>query len=257
MRKLKRPKHVFKKMYTLTTEQGEIPYILSRSTGRRTLTITIDEKARVGVASPFNMAEREIHDFIHEKAKWIVNKLKEANKFKNAMEEKDFNHGNLFLYLGRKHKLNLAENDVKRARIGFDLLDGWTVTVPMGLGPEERRDRIKEKLLKWYKVQAKEILGGRIFHYGRIMGVAPRSIAIRSQKRLWGCCDYDKQSISLNWQIILSPIKVVDYIVVHELCHLTIPNHSKRFWKKVAKYMPDYQEQRRWLSANHVDMILP
>jgi hypothetical protein len=89
------------------------------------------------------------------------------------------------------------------------------------------------------------------------MGVEPKKIAVRTQKRLWGCCDYHTQTIHLNWQIILSPIRVIDYVVVHELCHLTVPNHSKRFWKKVEKIIPDFKRHKQWLAVNHIDMVLP
>ena len=61
----------------------------------------------------------------------------------------------------------------------------------------------------------------------------------------------------MNWQIILAPVSVLDYVVAHELCHLTVPNHSKQFWKKVEKVMPDYKVHQQWLKTNHFDMILP
>jgi len=257
MRRIKRPKRVVKIPCHAQTNEGNIPFILSRSTGRRTLTITIDEQADVGVASPFNMKDREIFDFVNEKARWILKKVNEAKKNKSILDQKEFAHGALFLFLGKKHILNVKKGDVKRSRIIFESLQGWTITVPHQLSHQELKPQIKDKMLKWYRAQANEILGGRIFHYSRIMGVEPKKIGVRSQKRLWGCCDYNTQTIHLNWQIILSPMKVVDYIVVHELCHLTIPNHSKRFWKRLEKFMPDFQTYRRWLSTNHLDMVLP
>jgi len=256
MRRIKRPKRIIKMTSSIKTKEGDIPFILARSSGRRTLTITIDEHAQVGVASPFTMKEKEIHAFIHEKARWIINKVNEAQKNKTILDRREFDNGHLFLFLGKKYKVNVIIQDVKRSRITFDVW-GWMVTIPKELSCEERRRQVKEKILQWYRAQAKEILGGRIFHYSRLIGVEPKKIAVRTQKRLWGCCDYNTQTINMNWQIILSPMNVVDYVVVHELCHLTIPNHSKRFWKKVAKAMPDFKRHRQWLKVNHLDMILP
>jgi len=257
MRRIKRPKRVIKTACCLKTKKGEIPFLLSRSTGRRTLTVSIDERADIRVASPFRMKEQEINAFIHEKAEWILKKVREAKRNKDILDQKEFDHGQSFLFLGRKHKLNIVEQDVKRCRIDFDILKGWSVIIPQELSLEGRRLQIKEKMIQWYREQAKEILGGRIFQYARVIGVEPKKIAIRTQKRLWGCCDYNTQTIHLNWQIVLSPIKVVDYIVIHELCHLMVPSHSKRFWKKVEKVMPDFKRYRQWLNTNHLDMVLP
>ena len=257
MRRIRRPKHIVKASCLLKTKEGNIPFVLARSSGRRTLTISVDEHAQVSVSSPFTMREKDIYGFIHEKARWILSKVREAEKNKDILSQREFAHGHAFLFLGKKYKVNVAKSDVKRSRITFDVLKGWSIFVPQGLSTAESQTQVKRKMLQWYKAQAKEILGGRIFHYSRLMGVEPKKIAIRTQKRLWGCCDFNTQTIHLNWQIILSPIKVVDYVVVHELCHLIIPSHSKRFWKKVEKFMPDFQRYRQWLKINHLDMVLP
>ena len=257
MRRIRRPKHIVKTAGSLKTREGDIPFILARSSGRRTLTIAVDEHAKVSVASPFAMKEREIHDFIHEKARWILARINEAEQNRNILSQKEFDDGHEFLFLGKKYKVRVNESDVKRSRIVFDVLIGWSVDIPKGLSPKESQAQVKQKMLQWYRAQAKEILGSRIFHYSRLIEVEPKKIAIRTQKRLWGCCDYNTQTIHLNWQIILSPFKVIDYVVVHELCHLIIPSHSRRFWKKVAKVMPDFERYRRWLKINHLDMVLP
>lgn len=231
--------------------------MLTRSTGRRTLTITVGEDARASVAAPFTMADQEIANFLIEKADWIYGKVQEVRKCRETLARRDFNDGHDFLFLGEKYKVHVAEQDIKRSRVSFDPGQGWSISVPMGCTPEARRAHVKEKMLHWYRAQAQEILGGRVFHYARLIGVEPKRIAVRTQKRLWGCCDFRKQTVNLNWQIVLSPLRVVDYVVVHELCHLTVPNHSKRFWKKVEKVMPDFRQRRQWLKANHLDMILP
>jgi len=241
MRRIRRPKRIVKTACSVQTKEGDIPFILARSSGRRTLTITVDGRAEVSVASPFNMKEGDVHAFIHEKARWILEKVTEAQKNRDILSQKEFEQGHEFLFLGKKYKVNVAERDIKRSQIAFDALTGWSIAVSKELSCEERGLQIKRKMLQWYRAQANEILGGRIFHYSRLMGVEPKKIAVRTQKRLWGCCDYNTQTIHLNWQIILSPIKVIDYVVVHELCHLTIPNHSKRFWKRVEKHMPDFE----------------
>ena len=257
MRRIRRPKKVVKTPCSLKTKEGDIAFILARSSGRRSLTITVDEQAHVSVASPFNMDERTIRAFIHEKARWIIAKVREAERDKDILSQKEFADGQEFLFLGKKYPLNVIKADVKRSRVVFDDDCGWSVFIPEPLPLEDAQKEIRHKMLKWYRHEAKEVLGGRIFHYSRLMGVVPKRIAIRTQKRVWGNCDYNTQTIHLNWQIILSPPEVIDYVLVHELCHLTIPSHSKRFWKKVGKFIPDYQVYRKWLKVNYLDMVLP
>ena len=257
MKRFRRPKRVIKRESFVETKDGRIPLVLTRSTGRRTLTITVDEDARASVAAPFNMADQDIANFIIKKADWIHGKVAEARKCLDILAQRDFNDGQDFLFLGEKYKVNVKERDVKRCQVSFEPRQGWNIFIPLGCSQEVQRAHVKEKMLQWYRAQAQEILGGRIFHFARLIGAEPKKINVRTQKRIWGCCDFRTQTINLNWQIILSPLRVVDYVVVHELCHLFIPNHSKRFWKKVEKVMPDFRQRRQWLKANHLDMILP
>lgn len=239
----------------LKTSKGSLFYTLARSTKRRSWAICVEEDARVGVYVPFRARNADIIRFIKERLKWTLSKVEEAQEQQEIIGQKKFDDGHRFLFLGKKHLINTIVSEKSRP-VEFDGFN-WTVYVPSELEDEKREKYIKDQLTKWYKKQAKEILGGRIFHYSRIMGIAPKKIAIRTQKRIWGNCDYNTQTINLNWQIILSPIKVVDYIVVHEMCHLFIPNHSRRFWQKVAKFMPDYKQYQDWLKVNQLDMVLP
>ncbi len=219
--------------------------------------VSVNERAQVQVSSPFALSDRVIHRFIDEKASWIIEKVKDAKRNGDLIKEKEFSDGHEFLFLGEKYKIQVREADVKRGRVDFDALTGWSVVIPRGLSAKGRQAQIKQKMVQWYRTQAKEILGGRVFHYSRLMDVRPEKIDVRTQKRLWGCCDYRARAIHLNWQIILSPLSVIDYVVVHELCHLQVPSHSKRFWNKVKKVLPDFALCRQWLKTNHLDMVLP
>lgn len=174
-------------------------------------------------------------------------------------QNKVFEHGQEFLFLGKRLQLEIAQyspRDFESTELSFD---GklWRAAVPSELSREERQNQLKERFSIWYRMQAKEILGSRVFHYGRLMGVWPKEISIKTQKRLWGSCNFRKQKIHLNWQIVMSPLEVIDYVIVHELCHLTVPNHSKFFWRSVQKILPDYQNQRSWLKINQKEMMLP
>lgn len=235
---------------------GSVSYQLIRSSARRTSTIQIDEKGHVAVYVPYRTSRHYIDTFINEKIRWIEKCVSRARQNYAVVAQKRFDHGGEFLFLGKTFPLEVLPGTGKRMQIGFSGRQ-WYVYLPADVPEAQREGLIREKLIGWYRRQAEEIIGGRIFHHARRIGVHPRKIAIRSQKRMWGCCDHQRQVIHINWQIILSPIRVVDYVVVHELCHLIHPNHSRLFWREVERHMPDYLEYKQWLQTNHTAMILP
>jgi predicted metal-dependent hydrolase len=89
------------------------------------------------------------------------------------------------------------------------------------------------------------------------MGTEPLKIAVKTQKRIWGSCHPRTKTINLNWMLVLAPLEVIDYVVVHELSHLDVPNHSRRFWKRVSGVMPDYRRQVQWLKEHAAEMVMP
>ncbi|MCA9400332.1 MAG: M48 family metallopeptidase [Candidatus Omnitrophica bacterium] len=254
---MRRQKLTFEKHCVLLTKEGEIRYLLKRSSARRSLVISIDEKAHVRVSAPYQMQSKVLEDFIHHKAKWVMNKVREATNNQSILKSRQYADGHEFLFLGKKCPLHVKVNAfIKRAKIQF-IDHMWLIDLPQGIDRCEEEGVIKKILTKWYRQQALEYLGGRVFHFARMIGVEPARISVKTQKRMWGCCDYNTKSIYLNWQIILSPPSVVDYVVVHELCHLIHPNHSKRFWNKVRKILPEYEHEKRWLKEHFLDMVLP
>ena len=254
--RLKRLKRTNPEPYSLPTQAGDISYVLVRSTRRRTIAISIGSTAQVRVAAPRYAPDKEIRSFIVEKAPWIQKKLIEARHVQEILRKRQYIYGNEFLFLGEKYPLKVEGEDIRQSRIAFDGRR-WCVRVHHAVEGRKRQDLVKNKLVQWYRIQAKEIFGGRIFHYARQMGLEPQTIAVKTQKRIWGSCAHKEKAISLNWQLVLSPMAVIDYVVVHEMCHLIVPNHSRRFWQKVGKVLPDYKDRQKWLKKNQLDMVLP
>lgn len=100
-----------------------------------------------------------------------------------------------------------------------------------------------------YREAAKEYFPKRVYHFAHILGVSYGNITIRDQKTRWGSCS-SKGNLSFNWRLILAPPNVLDYVVVHELCHRKEMNHSPKFWALVESVMPDYKQYRKWLKEN-------
>ncbi|MBP9854744.1 MAG: M48 family metallopeptidase [Candidatus Omnitrophica bacterium] len=251
----KNSKKIEKSEHFFPTSLGTIHYHLIRSNGRRTSVISIDHQGQVRIYVPFLTTKDFIESFIQQKASWILKCVDKVRKNQSNISRKKFDEGGEFLFLGKKFPLCVFEQDKKRPVVKFDG-SKWTVSLPREIEPAHREQTVKEKLFEWYRQQAEEVVGGRIFHFSRIIGVSPKIIAVRSQKRMWGCCHFRKQRIHINWQIILAPLKVIDYVIIHELCHLVHPNHSQRFWNKVEKYMPDYKDYKKWLKINQAELVL-
>ncbi|MCM1159537.1 MAG: M48 family metallopeptidase [Bacteroidales bacterium] len=113
---------------------------------------------------------------------------------------------------------------------------------------QDRTDRSDEEI-RTLKIQARQVLTQRTDKYKALLGVDYQKIRIGDQKTRWGSCS-SKGTISYNWHLILMPERIMDYVIVHELCHLREMNHSKRFWQLVEEILPDYASRRKWLKEN-------
>ncbi len=109
------------------------------------------------------------------------------------------------------------------------------------------------------KDKAKEIIPIKVDYYAKIMGISYNKISIKCQKTRWGSCS-SKRNLNFNCLLMLTPDNVIDYIIVHELCHLKEMNHSKRFWNEVKTVLPNYEESHKWLKENGniiIQSVLP
>ena len=208
-------------------------YSLTRS-ARKTIGIYI-RGGGVEVRAPFKAPKREIDRFVASKEKWITDKLAIQNERAEKREAFAVNYGGKVFLLGVQYPI--VARDGRRA--GFD---GNVFFLPPGLAVEQ----IKAICVKTYRLIAKPHLTGRARYYAADMPAAPSAIKITGALTRWGSCSA-KKNINFSWRLIMASNDIVDYVVVHELAHLTEMNHSARFWKIVGETLPDYQERRRRL----------
>lgn len=232
------------KKHYIEIKDDRIAYTVIK-TKRRTIGITVDRNGEVTVAVPFYINEKQIREIIQKKTDWIVKKVSEARERNSNTIFREFVNGEKLLYLGKEYTLAIVEKDLSKAEVHMQD-DAISVYITQKLSEESRKQAIKETLIKWYRQRFTEIVKERIEKYSLQLKVTPYKVVIKNQKTIWGSCS-KKGNINLNWRLVMAPIDIIDYVVIHELCHLRIMNHSKDFWNLVESILPDYYEKRNWL----------
>ena len=207
-----------------------IDFTLIRSK-RKTIAIQILD-GKVVVRAPHYSTMSAIERFITDKEKWIETHLKES---KERIEQKNnfsLAYGDPILLNGLYYPITPRPGDTA----GFD---GDTFYIPAGLSPEG----VKFCCIGVYRMLAGKYLKARTYEIAEKMSVKPSAVRINSAKTRWGSCS-GARSINYSWMLIMADDAIIDYVIVHELTHITEMNHSARFWALVGKYIPDYQERK-------------
>lgn len=213
-----------------------------RSSKRKTAAIKI-QKGKVFVIVPECLDVSTIEALVKKKNRWIHEKLAIQNEI-YAVKPKAFVSGESFSYLGKHHPLKIESGLYPFIRLHQDEL-----VVSVRDKSADNAPTIKQLLIGWYKQQAESELRKKTAIHAKTIGVNPTSVTIKSFKSRWGSCS-DTGSIQYNWKIIIAPDRIVDYVVIHELCHILHHNHSQAFWKTVETYCPDYRACNTWLKIN-------
>jgi predicted metal-dependent hydrolase len=225
----------------------KIYYTLTR-TKRKTIGIIIDRNGEVKIHAPYRASNSQICEVVRKKADWIERKVNEIKARNSKLICRQFVSGEKILYLGREYTLEILEKDSGKPEV-LVREDTVSVCISPGLPGEDRKQAVKEALTKWYRQRFSEIVNERVEKYSLQLKAAPCKVAIKDQKTMWGSCS-KKGNINLNWKLVMAPVEIIDYVIVHELCHLKVMNHSKEFWNLVASTLPNFHESKNWLKVN-------
>lgn len=218
-------------------------------TKRKTIGICVSPEKGVLIRVPQGISNRKIKEVVFKKSNWILAKLEEMSKIMPPPDPLKFVTGEKVLYLGKYYELRIQSNyDKKRVIIEFNKIY-FNIFVKKYIEEGERRSHIKDSLIRWYRKQAGIKINNSIKKYIKYIGKEPENVRIKKQKRIWGSCS-SRGNLNFNWKLIMAPLPVIDYIVVHELAHLIHPDHSRNFWNLVEKIIPDYKERQEWLKIN-------
>ena len=220
-----------------------IEYEVWRSERRKkTVQITVDGGG-VQVLAPAATPDKELQAIVRKRAAWILNQATDA-----ALEAvpKRFISGETLPYLGRNVKLIVEPTDVTVPQVRFD---HWRfrVSIPEGLEGGERYKLIHRAIVDWYRGRADERLRSSVQRWwSRLGNGGEPKILISDQRLRWGSCAPDG-TLRFNWRVMMLEPSLVEYVVVHELVHMSINNHGADFWRLLAGALPDMEHRRRRL----------
>jgi predicted metal-dependent hydrolase len=219
---------------------AEIEYTIRRSDRARRARIVVDPDG-VEVVVPRRMALRHVAPFVEEKRPWIERTLRRYREAELSAPPVELEHGGVVPYLGRELLLNVRVEPWRQRSHVAQRGEVLRVGVASG-GPEAIRDALE----RWYRSRAREEVAWRLDAACARAGTSYRSLSIRAQQTRWASCSTNG-TMSFNWRLLLAPEEILDYVVEHEVAHLAVMDHSKRFWGLLASRCPEYKQHERWL----------
>lgn len=219
----------------------QVPYTIRRSVRRRkTVTVSVDSGGSVTLAAPTDFPISKLDAMVRRKAPWIDKQIRRMESQDPPVAPREFVSGESVLYLGRHYRLKVCPNSDGPAK-----LRGRWLYAPVSAG-ENRPGQVRAALLSWFQLRAEERLPERVDAWRPKIGVAMPPVLVAGQRKRWGSCD-QRGVIRLNWRIVQAPMRLIDYVVVHELVHLRHRGHGRDYWRAVGRVMPDYERRRKEL----------
>ncbi len=231
-------------VHRIQAGESTIEYTVRRSSRRKkTVEISISGGAVV-VASPMRTPNAEIQAIVRKRSGWILTRLEALPEGYNPPQ---FVSGEMLPYLGRELELAVEETPARRASVQMDG-QSLRIKAPECLTEDERRERVYAALVAWYKERAAEFLENSVSRWLPVMGRSEKPpILVRGQRARWGSCSADG-TLRFSWRLAMVAPELIDSVVVHELAHLDVMNHSRAFWEVVLRALPDAREKRKRLN---------
>ena len=229
--------------------QTVVPYTIDWSENRETVSLSIDESLELTVTAPMTATVAEVEDVLESRQEWLLKKLYGLKEQEGPPYPKEYMTGEKLQYRGRQYPLLVVEADVSEPMLSFDE-QTFTLRVHRFDGDVDgvsvRRKR--QAVVDWFIQRAEEELPNRVSRFESRLGLDDVPVWVGEIDGRWG--EYDSGKVRLNWRLILAPVRIQDYILVHELAHAVHDEHSSAFWNTVGALIPDYEDRREWLRVN-------
>lgn len=235
-------------MPTVTVGRRTIPYDVRTSARAKRKRIEVTP-GRVEVIVPEGESDAAVERFVASKRRWLHDKTEEIREAVERLRSdtpEGYHSGAKILFRGRYLKLRVEGAAVTEPSLTYRT--GFHVQVPVGMDGRERERVARELVEAWTEERLVEDAWAVVRDRGGPDGLEPAGVQIRDQKTLWGSCGKDGV-IRLDRKLARVPRPVFEYVVVHELCHLQVRDHSAAFWGLVRRVMPDYSERKAWLEG--------
>ncbi len=210
---------------------------------RKTLEISVYPDTSVRVVAPVDRSFQEIEEKVRKRASWIIEQRYFFSMFLPRQPEKRYVSGESFYYLGKQYRLKVIESDREDVILKHGFINIYIRS--------KNKNHIEKLLNKWYRQKAEikfkqrlNLCSKKINKYG----IADPSIQIRKMTKRWGSCSKNN-SIILNTELIKAPSHCIDYVILHEMCHLKYFNHSRKFYDLLVKMMPDWEKRKKRLES--------
>ena len=226
---------------TIEVDRRVLPLIIRRTSRKRSIGVELTCRHEVIVRVPRALSEAAIAEGVGKCLPWLRKRLALLPAVAAASVP---GPGSEVLFLGEARRLAVACGQGGRPRV---VACGPEVQVMLPeTCPAAGTVALREALIAWYRSQAAEVIGGLVARYSTVLGVARPFFSITGARRRWGSCGVNGR-LNFAWRLVMAPLALVEYVVVHELCHLKQRDHSPAFWAQVSAVLPDYRERRRRL----------
>lgn len=203
-------------------------------TNRRSLSLVVNKRGEFIVKAPRSMSMTQVMEFVKQKEKWVQSKKTRAESILKI--NSGIVGGTHILFCGKTYKVEPLHG-IKKIEMSDDSF----------YYPDKYDDvTLKYAIKKWLTTVAKKVLPNRVEYFAKLMQIDYNLVGINNAKTMWGCCD-SEFNIKLNFRLMMLPHRIIDFIIIHELCHVLEFNHSKNFYKILSSVMPDYKDCQKAL----------
>jgi predicted metal-dependent hydrolase len=209
---------------------------------RNNLAITVNPDKSVLVKAPIKSSIDEIQEKLQKRGQWILKQINYFDTFHPLQPQREYVSGETHYYLGRQYRLRIQKGNEEEVKLKGKFFIAKTLK-------SDNPEHIKSLMMNWYAIHAQMLIDQRIKKYAEyILGEGHGQIKTRYiyMKRRWGRCNLTN-GITFNIELVKTPMQCIDYVVVHELCHLVHPNHDKAFYRTMGKVLPDWKERKKKL----------
>ena len=228
----------------------DIAYQLLPGANRQTTDIVIERDGQITVRPPLRMTPEQVDQTVLSKRMWIYRNLAEWRDLNAARVLREWVNGESFRYLGSSYRLLLVKNQDELLK----LKDGRFHLLRSVIESDDK-DAAQNAFESLYAGKGRDRITRRVAFFSRKVGVVPGKVLIKNIGYRWASC-LKNGDLHFHWKCMMAPATVIDYIVVHELCHLHHRDHSAAFWNEVDKVMPDYRERKEWLRVRGAELDL-